>query len=153
MGMISLAQLGAMLDPQYAAKLRLIDRQAEVGFLTASALEQSRHQNHLAEMDRELSNRLVEMQARHHLESEKALSDSIIKQMEGRSATRNEMAKMILEAAIKAKLGKIEHEQSIEKAYMSKLHEYLFELYRNNQEQAAKDYIDKLYAEAVAAGM
>lgn len=155
MALTSLARIGAMLDPQYAAKLELVERQAVVGFHAANALETSRHRNRLDEMDRELGNRLAEMHTQHHLDGDKAIVDSIIKQMEGRAAVRNDAFKMIMEAAIKVKLGKIEHEQGLEKQerYLAKLHDYLFELCQNNQEQAARDYIDKLYKQAVDGGL
>lgn len=151
----SLAQVGAMLDPHYAAKLQLIERHAEAGFHVANALDATRHQYRLAEMDRELSNRLTEMAAQHQLDGDKAIVNSIIKQMEERSAFRKDAAKMILEAAIKAKLGKIEHERGLEKQqhYLSKLQDYLAELCKNSREQEAKDYIDKLYREAMAGGL
>lgn len=151
----SLARIGAILNPHYAAKLELVERQALAGFQAANALEAARHENRLAEMDRELSNRLAELHTQHQLEGDKAIVDSIIKQMEGRAEVRNEAFKMIMEAAIKVKLGKIEHQQNVEKQerYLAKLYDYLFELCRNDQEQAAKDYIDKLYKEAVTGSL
>lgn len=151
----SLAQIGVMLNPEYAGKLQLLERQATVGFHAANALEAARHEHRLAEMDRELNNRLAEMHTQHRLDGDRAIADSIIKQMEGRAAFRNEAASMILAAAIKAKLGKIEHERGLEKQqqYMSKLQDYLAELCKNNRQQEAKDYIDKLYKEAMTGGL
>lgn len=149
----SLAQLTTLFDPHYAAKLQLIDRQITAGALASNALEVTRHEHRLVELDRELSNRLIEMQGKHQLDTEKALTDSIIRQMEERTRFRKDSARMILEAAIQVKLGKIAHEQQLDTLYKTKLYDYLFELCRQQQQQEARDYIDQLYAQAVAGGL
>lgn len=136
---------------------------------TSREIESDKHEYRLVELETELTIQLKKMDADFHFQKltsmetkQNDIFSSALRQMEQRSQLRNTVFQNLANAVITEKLAQKQHAREMEKMTLQhdqqkdsrlfeQLCQYIFLLLQNNQEQAAKDYIDKLVTEWGAA--
>lgn len=132
---------------------------------TSRAIESDKHGYRLAELDAELTQNLKKMEAEFHFEKltrldtmQQEIFSSTVRQLDQRAQLRGALFQNLAGALINEKLAQKQHKRDLEKLQLQheqhkdgrifdQLCNYIFALLQNNQEQAAKDYIDRLVAE------
>lgn len=155
---------------QYARQLEQDRREYEEGrdarrLETSRAIEADKHAYRLAELEKELEIHLQKADAEFHAQKLTRLDalsqevfSSTVRQMEQRSQLRGAVFQNLASAIINEKLAQKQHQRDLEKLRLQheqgkdahlfgRLCDYVFALLQNDQQKAARDYIDKLVAE------
>lgn len=132
---------------------------------TSRVIEGDKHAYRLAELEKELEHHLKKMDADFHFQKlgrldamQQEIFSSTVRQLEQRSQLRSAVFQNLASAIINEKLAQKQHRRDLEKIQLQheqqkdgrifdQLCNYIFALLQSNQEQAAKDYIDRLVAE------